>query len=310
MRHQLRMGVLGMLAASTLMTTAAGGGELSESFAALDKETVWTEVSARALDFPSFHPQGMTAVGDRLFLSSVEVLDREAGRGTGHLFEMDRNGRRLRETTLGEGAMYHPGGIDFDGARLWVSVGEYRPDSRSIVCTVDPETLAAREQFRFADHLGAVAHLPEEGMLVGVSWGARRWYRWKTETRDGAVTVPDPDHPESRPNGNHYIDYQDMQRVPGTSLLLCAGLQQYILPGGRLPALRLGGIDLVDAGVPVAVHQIPVPLRPPGAPAWTQNPFLAETVEGGIRFLFVSGDDRSTLHTLEATPRKKSNKNP
>lgn len=304
MRHLLKMGVLGMITAATLTTAAAGGGGLSESFAALGKDAVWTEVSAHALDFRSFHPQGMTAVGDHLFLSSVEVLDREAGRGTGHLFEMDRNGKKLREATLGEGALYHPGGIDFDGARIWVSVGEYRPDSRSIVYTVDPETLEAREQFRFADHLGAVAHLPEEGLLVGVSWGARRWYRWKTETKNGVVTVLDPDHPDSSPNGNHYIDYQDMQRVPGTALLLCSGLQQYTLPGGRLPALRLGGIDLVDAGGPVAVHQIPVPLRSAGSPAWTQNPFLAETIEGGIRLLFVSGDDRSTLHVFEAKPHR------
>lgn len=303
MRHSVRMRVLGMITAATLMTTAAGSEGLSDSFATLGKDAMWTEVSAQTLDFPTFHPQGMTAVGDRLFLSSVEVLDREAGKGTGHLFEMDRNGKKLRETTLGEGALYHPGGIDHDGARLWVSVAEYRPDSRSIVYTVDPETLEAREQFRFADHLGAVAHLPEEGLLVGVSWGARRWYRWKTETRDGAVTVPDPDHPESRPNGNHYIDYQDMQRVPGKPLLLCAGLQQYTVPGGRLPALRLGGIDLVDADGPGAIHQIPVPVRPAGSPAWTQNPFLAEVMEGGVRFLFVCGDDRSTLHIFEAAPR-------
>ncbi|HNY87318.1 MAG TPA: DUF6454 family protein [Candidatus Hydrogenedentes bacterium] len=288
-----------------LLLTAhlSAGQDLAAAFQALGKDAVWTEVSSRALEFPSFHPQGMAAVGDRLFLSSVEVLDREAGKGTGHLFEMDREGRKLREITLGEGALYHPGGMDHDGGRLWVSVGEYRPDSRSIVYTVDPATLESREVFRFADHLGAVAHLPEEGLLVGVSWGARRWYSWKTETRDGVVTVPDPDHPESRPNGNHYIDYQDMQRVPGTRWLLCAGLQQYTLPGGRLPALRLGGIDLVDTAGPVAVHQIPVPVRNAGAPAWTQNPFLVEMGPDGVRFLFVSGDDHSTLHVFETKPR-------
>ncbi len=43
----------------------------------------------------------------------------------------------------GDGAMFHPGGIDFDGQFIWVPVGEYRPDSRSIVYRVDPVTMAA-----------------------------------------------------------------------------------------------------------------------------------------------------------------------
>ena len=35
--------------------------------------------------------------------------------------------------------MYHPGGIDYDGRHIWVSVAEYRPNSRSIVYRIDPE---------------------------------------------------------------------------------------------------------------------------------------------------------------------------
>ena len=67
------------------------------------------------------------------------------------------DGRLVADVVLGEGTMYHPGGIDFDGRDIWVPVAEYRPNSRSIVYRVDPTTRKAVEVFRFGDHLGGVA---------------------------------------------------------------------------------------------------------------------------------------------------------
>ena len=159
--------------------TDEGHALLPTRFCQMSKDSSWKEVSTQALSFKTFHPQGMTAVGERFFLSSVEVVDRKAGKGVGHLFEMDRKGTLLREMTLGEGAMYHPGGIDYDGRYVWVPVAEYRPDSSAIVYAVDPETLKAREVFRFKDHLGAVSHFPDRKLLVAASWGSRKFYRWK-----------------------------------------------------------------------------------------------------------------------------------
>ena len=104
----------------------------------LTRETKWTRVSSLPIPFPTFHPQGLVKIGDTFFLSSVEVLDRDAGKGIGHLFKMDSTGRRLADLKLGEGAIYHPGGLDYDGANIWVAVAEYRPNSRSIVYRVDP----------------------------------------------------------------------------------------------------------------------------------------------------------------------------
>ena len=100
--------------------------------------------------FPAHHPQGLVKIGDRLFFSSVEVttpprrgaggegFDCDTGRGVGHLFEATMDGRLVADVVLGEGTMYHPGGIDFDGRDIWVPVAEYRPNSRSIVYRVDP----------------------------------------------------------------------------------------------------------------------------------------------------------------------------
>ena len=88
--------------------------------------------------FRTFHPQGMVKIGETLFVSSVEVIDRDAGKGVGHLFKIDMAGALVADLRLGEGAIYHPGGIDYDGTSIWVPVAEYRPDSRSIVYRVDP----------------------------------------------------------------------------------------------------------------------------------------------------------------------------
>ena len=57
-------------------------------------------------------------------------------------------------------------------------MAEYRPNSRSIVYRVDPETMKAEEMFRFADHVGGLVHDTDSKSLHGVSWGSRRFYRW------------------------------------------------------------------------------------------------------------------------------------
>ena len=297
--NQSMSSLLILVATATLLPPAAQGLPLEERFRTLDKGSPWTPGAKSEIRFRTYHPQGLTGVGDCLFLSSVEVKDRQRGLGTAHLFKMDRQGTLLGHLTLGEGEMYHPGGIDYDGTSIWVSVGAYRSHSHSIVYTVDPETLKSREVFRFEDHLGAVSHCPDSNLLIAVNWGARRFYRWRTALEHGAWTVPDPTHPRMTPNGNHYIDYQDLQRIPDTPYLLCSGVHNYSLPGKMLPALRLGGIDLVHVEELRAHHQIPVPLRKPLSPAWTQNPFYVEATDTGLRFIFIPEDNTSTLHTFE-----------
>lgn len=272
---------------------------LEQAFRKLGKDSLEQPVETRKINFPTYHPQGMTAVGDRFFLSSVEVIDRAAEQGRGHLFELDRQGNLLREIQLGEGPLYHPGGIDYDGTDIWVSVAAYRPDSAAIVYAVDPETMESREVLRFSDHLGAVSHFPDKGLLIGVNWGSRGFYRWKTEQRDGVWSVPDPANPLKQDNGNHYIDYQDMQRISGTPFVLCAGLQSFRNADSRRPALSLGGIDMVHIDEFRAYHQIPMPVRPTLLPAWTQNPFFVESFEQGLRFFFIPEDNNSFIHIFE-----------
>ena len=279
-----------------------GNNPVVERFVELGPTTTWRPVSRVRLNFLTHHPQGMSRVGDDFYLSSVEVIeptkwvkdglhDRTSGRGKGHLFRFSPDGEMVADIALGEGAIYHPGGIDYDGQHLWVPVAEYRPDSRSIIYRVDPETHEAVEVFRFADHIGGLVHNTADGTLHGVSWGARTLYTWRLE-ENGEVTLLG-----QQPNSVDYIAYQDCQYLDGP-YALCSGVGTLDVP--NVAGFDLGGIDLLDLRAQVAVHQIPVPLYVNPSLVMTQNPFYAEPLGDRLRFYFAPADDETTLYIYDA----------
>ncbi len=222
-----------LLAAAPLLALA--DPSIADRITALTRASSWTLERSIPMAFPAHHPQGMVKIGDRLFFSSVEVttppkrgavadgFDRDAGRGIGHLFEATLDGRLVADVVLGEGTMYHPGGIDFDGRDIWVPVAEYRPNSRSIVYRVDPATRKAVEVFHFGDHLGGVACNTDDHALHAVSWGSRWIYRFAL---DGSGRPTNADAPPStlrQANRSHYVDYQDCKYV-GSQRMLCSGI--------------------------------------------------------------------------------------
>lgn len=271
------------------------GRTIGERFQALTRSTRWQKVREVRFTFRTHHPQGLSLVGHRFFLSSVEVADRAQGRGTGHLFEVDADGNLRRQIRLGEGPMYHPGGIDYDGRWLWVPVAEYRPDSRSVVYRVDPESLAVERVFEFPDHLGALVCDRAGRRLVGVSWGSRRFYRWELLPDEAVPRTPQA--PVQTLNTSHYVDYQDGQSLPGTSWALFGGVSRLAAAGG--PEVALGGLELVDLGELRAVHQVPVPLRTSRGQSLLQNPVAVQATEVGLRFSFLPEDDESVLYVYE-----------
>ena len=110
--------------------------------------------------------------------------------GAGHLFKFDISGNLIADLALGEGSIYHPGGIDYDGKWIWVPVAEYRPNSRAIIYRVDPgDDEGDRGVPLRRSHRRARAQ-PEGKSLHGVSWGSRRFYRWTLDA-DGAPTNAD-----------------------------------------------------------------------------------------------------------------------
>jgi hypothetical protein len=275
------------LAAVTIAAAPDARSIVAERVLKLTRSSPWTLVASVPIAFRTYHPQGMVKIGDTLFVSSVEVIDRDAGKGVGHLFKIDMAGNRLADLRLGEGAMYHPGGIDYDGQDIWVPVAEYRPDSRSIVYRVDPATMTAAEVFRVADHIGAIVHNTDDQTLHGVSWGSRRFYRWTLRGVSKGRTL----------NTSHYLDYQDCKYVGGRRML-CTGVTE-IRQTPDAAAFRLGGLDLVDLDDGRPVHQVPVLLWTADGLDMTHNPVWLEPSAAGLRGYFMPQDDRSTLYTYE-----------
>jgi len=289
--------------------TEARVTSLADRFGRVDRSTTWQLTDTVKLNFPTFHTQGIAFTQDRIFLSAVEILeptlrcpspaghDRSAGTGVGHLFAMDLDGNLQRDIVLGHGDMYHPGGIDFDGANVWVPVAEYRPDSRAVIYRVDATTLQAHQQFEVADHCGAIVLDKHSGRLVGSTWGSRRFAEW--DLRGGLL--------ETWNNPSHFIDFQDCQYVPG-SKMICAGvigLPQTPSAGGSSSTYELGGIALIDLSSHRVLHDVPFQEWSTAGHVATRNPF-AITASGNrltVRVAPDNGDEGNgtEILTYEAT---------
>ena len=295
-----------------LQPPAPPAAQAADRVGRLARTSHWTLVESVRLGFKTHHPQGLVKIGDEFYLSSVEIttrtkayaqpvggFDRDTGEGIGHLFKFDKAGNLLADLVLGEGPIYHPGGIDYDARHIWVPVAEYRPNSRSILYRVDPGTMKAREVLRFADHIGAVVHNTDERTLHGVSWGSRRFYRWRLDT-EGIVTGPVLPIEQLRTlNPSHYLDYQDC-KYAGRGRMLCTGVTEMRAQAGAAP-FRLGGIDLVNLADGRPIHQVPVLLWTTGGLNMTQNPVWLEPHGDGLRAYFIPEDDSSTLYIYEVS---------
>jgi hypothetical protein len=283
---------------------------VAERVMTLTRDSPWKLVQSVPIGFTTHHPQGMVKIGDTLFVSSVEVkvrttrlprpvdgYDRDAGEGVGHLFKIDMAGNLIADLTLGEGTIYHPGGIDYDGKNIWAPVAEYRPNSRSIVYRIDPATMKATEMFRFGDHIGAIVRNTDENTLHGVSWGSRRFYRWTLDKNGRVTNASVPPERLRTLNGSHYLDYQDC-KYAGRRRMLCTGVTE-MRQTPDAPPFRLGGIDLVDLADGRPVHQVPVLLWTAGGLDMTHNPVWIESTATALRAYFMPEDDKSTLYIYE-----------
>jgi hypothetical protein len=295
----------------SVMAGAAGPDSVvSERVKLLTRATPWKPVATIPVNFNTQHPQGMVKIGDTFFVSSVEIktptkrfaqpqggYDRDTGEGVGHLYKFDAQGVLITDLVLGEGSIYHPGGIDYDGRYIWVPVAEYRPNSRAIIYRVDPATMKAEEVFRFGDHVGGVVHNTDDNTLNGVTWGSRRFYRW---TLDGQGRVTNADTPPEqlrKLNRSHYIDYQDCKYL-GRREMLCSGLNNY-QPKKDGPRFPLGGLEIVDLTNNEATNQVPFEFWTESGLPMTQNPFWIEATASGLRAYFMPEDEKSTIYVYE-----------
>ena len=256
----------------------------------------WELVGRIPLAFPTHHPQGLAIAGDYIFLSSVQVLESPLhvfdsvrstpGRGVGHMFVLDRDGKLVQDILLGAGDMYHPGGIDFDGSNIWVPVGEYRPGGNSMVLTVDPKTFEVSERFRIRDSIGWAISDSGTGTIYGGNWGSRRFYAWGV----------DGEEREQWENPSSFIDYQDAQ-FAGDGHAICSGIAVLPQPDGSRE-YELGGLAIVDFTNRRIVHETPLQIFSRAGHVVTRNPF-ALTFESDGLFLHVAPDDGTELGGTE-----------
>lgn len=278
--------------------TAARDSRVATAFAATTRATSWQLAQRIALKFPTYHPQGFALVGNRIFMSTVEIveptvrypapvngLDRSAGKGVGHVLVMTRQGALIRDIVLGEGDIYHPGGIDFDGTSVWVPVAEYRPNSRAIVYKLNPASLEATVAFRVNDHIGGVVRDRRTGRVHGVSWGSRTEYAWTAQGREL----------DAARNPSHLIDYQDCDYV-ASGKQLCSGVTG--LAGPRDTTYELGGLALKDLSDGRILHEVPFPFFSAAAHSATRNPVSLEA-DGTVLRLFAAPDDQEEVAGTE-----------
>ena len=303
--------IIGLMALSAIAQAAGPDGVVSERVKQLNRAVQWRSVASIPVNFNTHHPQGMVKIGDIFFASSVEIrtptkrfaqpqggYDRDTGEGAGHLFKFDQKGNLIADLPLGEGSVYHPGGIDYDGKYIWVPVAEYRPNSRAIVYRVDPTTMKAEEVFRYADHVGGIVHNTDDNTLHGVTWGSRRFYRWTLDNEGRVTNANTPPEQLRVPNRSHYIDYQDCKYL-GRREMLCSGLNNY-QPKKDGPRFSLGGLEIVDLSTNQATNQVPVELWTESGLPMTYNPFWIEPTASGLRAYFMPEDEKSTVYVYEA----------
>lgn len=271
---------------------AGTDGDLVTAFTQVDRNTAWNEVGRLHLAFPTYHTEGLAITPEHIFLSSVQIIeptqkypspvggyDRTAGKGIGHLFVMDRQGNLQKDITLGEGDMYHPGGIDFDGKDVWVPVAQYRPNSSAIIYKVNARSLAVTRQFDVPDHIGGIVLDATTHRLVGNNWGSRRFYSW---TLDGTQT-------DTWLNADHYVDAQDCEYV-ASAKMLCGGVTNLPQAPGATGSYELGGMALTDLRTHQILHEVPFQKWSSAGHVMTRNP-LKVTATGSTLDLWAAPDN-------------------
>jgi hypothetical protein len=290
---------------------AAEGVQIAQLLEQVTRNTTWKLVASVRLQAETWHTEGVVKLGDRWIVSSVQVTeptvkypngqiidgtDRTPGAGFGHLMLFDADGALLSDRVLNApGALeYHPGGLDYDGRSVWVTLAQYRPNSTSTFLRVEPMTLAATPLLRAHDHFGGVVNDTIRHRLVTLNWGSRAASSWRLRPWLDAFTRP----LSVVRNPSHFVDYQDCKylgRVPDQRhpLMLCGGITQY-------GTFQLGGVALLDTETLSPVWEVPIPMLSPAGNVVTRNPIDVDVVDGKLRLYLAPDDDATTVFTYGA----------
>ena len=300
---------------TTLPTPAAEqGAQIAQLFEQVTRTTTWTLVDSVQLKAPTWHTEGIVKLDEEgWLLSSVQVTeptvrypdgqiidgtDRTPGAGFGHIMRFAADGTLRSDRVLNAtGAVeYHPGGLDYDGRSVWVTLAQYRPNSTATFLRVDPVTLATTPVLRAHDHYGGVVNDTRRHKLVTLNWGSRVAASWRIRAapparrlRLAAVARAQPE-PLRRLPGLQVPRPRPTHRQP---LMLCGGITQY-------GTFQLGGVALLDTETLAPVWEVPITMLSPAGNVVTRNPIDVDVVNGKLRLYLAPDDDTTTVLTYEA----------
>ena len=266
---------------------------LADTFLRTHRGTEWTLVESLPLGFDVRHPQGMVRVDGVWWVSTVDTDDR-----SGWVLAVDAlTGALLDRIPVGDETRFHPGGMDFDGAALWVACSEYRPKSTATIARLVPGERTAEVAFAVEDHVGAVVRLGVGGDLVGWTWGSRHFKRWSLDGTE-ILDVRNP---------GHFVDHQDGQWLGGGGTPGAGGSddeEDLVLCGG-VGADTLGGIGVLRAEDLTMQREVPfAKVSPTTGRAATQNPIFAEqSVDDVVVHLLPDDGEGAAIYSY-ATPRR------
>lgn len=162
------------------------------------------------LNGTTYHVQGIETDGRRLWATSVQS---KADKGYLHRFALP-SGEHEKTLEIQVGDMIHPGGICGDGGSIWIPLAEYTRNGKSLIQRRDKETFELQSQFEVADHIGAVAALPDR--LIGANWDTVQLYAWDKSGKELAKW-----------SSISKTAYQDMKPIiggKGGEALICSGI--------------------------------------------------------------------------------------
>ena len=180
----------------------------------------------------------MVKIGETLFVSSVEVIDRDAGKGVGHLFKIDMAGRLSPICGSAKARSITPAASTTTARTSGCRSPNTGPTAaRSSIASI-PATMKATEVFRVADHIGAIVHDTDRRTLHGVSWGSRRFYRWTLSGVEQATAR----------STRRTTSIIRTASTPAGDRMLCTGVAEIRQAPrrGAVPARRLDLVSLAD----------------------------------------------------------------
>lgn len=80
----------------------------------------------------------------------------------------------------------HPGGLQFDGERLWIPISESQRGGRTLVRAYSLKSLVPgksapfEREFTVEDHIGALAVFSDRQLMLGANWDTEKVYIWNT----------------------------------------------------------------------------------------------------------------------------------